>query len=358
MTVLNPPGFLQNAGATHTAESFRNWSGIILGGARASTSLIARGGVNASLGNKLQVTQSGSPGMSVIVKSGHAAIMGTEGTKQGVYMCLNDADVTLSISAAHATLNRIDSIIFKVQDSQYSGGSDTSSLVVVTGTPAASPAVPTLPANCIQLATVSIVANDTSITNGEITDTRVYLAGMGGLITVANQAERDALLGLYDGMCCWRRDTKNMEVYNGTDWGIIAGRAAAWTDFSASLTITAGGGNPTKGNSVYTARYKQNGKDVLYNFKISIGSTFSAGSGTYNFLVPVAAETNRLAVGKVFVNDSGTALLTGICTFDSDTTHVVVFLANITGAALSATGPGTAWATGDTIVCSVVYEAA
>jgi hypothetical protein len=203
---------------------------------------------------------------------------------------------------------------------------------------------------------VSIVANDTSITNGEITDMRVYLAGTGGLISVANQAERDLLLGLYDGMCCWRRDTKAMEVYNGTDWGVIAQRATAWTDYSSTFTVTASSVNPTKGNSTYVAKYKQNGKDVLYNFKVTIGSTFVAGTGSYSFLVPVACESSRVAVGKVFVNDSGTALITGACTFDADATHVVVFLSS--GTTIGAAGPGTAWAVNDTILCSIVYEAA
>src|SRR4051794_37341941 len=115
MTVINPPGFLQNAGATHTAEQMRNWFAVSLGPSNAANSLIPAGGVNYSRGFALVVQQSAAPAMSVVVRSGQAVIPGTEGAKQGCYLVLNDADVTLSITAAHATLNRIDLVCFKVE---------------------------------------------------------------------------------------------------------------------------------------------------------------------------------------------------------------------------------------------------
>lgn len=219
MTVLNPPGFLQNAGATHTAEQFRNWHDVLVAGKISATSLIARGGVNPALGNTLSVTQTGSPSMAVIVKSGHAIVPGSEGTKQGIYSVMNDADVTLSISAAHATLNRIDSVVFKVEDSQYSGVANTSSLVIVTGTPASSPAAPVLPNNCIELARVSIVALDTSITNGEITDRRYYLAATGGKIQCTS-ATRPAANTIVSGQEIYETDTfRTMITHDaGTTW--------------------------------------------------------------------------------------------------------------------------------------------
>ena len=217
MTEVNPCGFLQNAGATHTAEQMRNWHGLLVAGKGGATSLLPRGGVNPALGNALQVTQTGSPSMAVIVKSGHATIPGSEGSKQGVYSVMNDGDVTLSIAASHATLHRIDLVCFKVEDSAYSGGANTSSLVVVAGTPASSPAAPSAPANSIILAQVSIVANDTSITTGEITDRRQYMSALGGLIPVAGSTERDALTA-YEGQGVYRADNDTIEAYSGSAW--------------------------------------------------------------------------------------------------------------------------------------------
>lgn len=182
MTELNPCGFLQNAGTTHTAEQMRDWHGLISAGSVSSLSLIPRGGINPVLGNALSVTQTGSPSMAVVIKSGFALIPGTEGSKQGVYSVGNDADVTLSITAAHPTLPRIDIVCFKVQDTAYSGGVNSSSLVVVTGTAAASPAAPAAPANSLTMAQVAVAAAATTIVNANITDTRYYLAGPGGVI--------------------------------------------------------------------------------------------------------------------------------------------------------------------------------
>src|SRR5258706_11176593 len=176
MVTINPPGYLQNAGATHTAEQFRNWVGGTSAGALAAASLIPRGGVNGGLGNKLVVTQQGSPNMSVIVRSGLAEVPGTEGSKQGVYTVLNDADFTVAITAAHATLARIDSIVFKVEDQQYSGVNNTSSMVAVAGTPSGSPAPPTLPNNCIELARIAVGANVTTIVTANITDMRRWVS--------------------------------------------------------------------------------------------------------------------------------------------------------------------------------------
>jgi hypothetical protein len=175
MTVLNPPDWLQNAGATHAASVMRSTVGALSGPAFSAASLIPKGGVHPDLGNKLQVTQTGAPSLAVIVKSGVAWIPGTESPTQGAYGVINDADVTLSLTTAHATLPRIDRIVFKVEDSQYSGSNNTSSLAVVTGTPAGSPAAPSTPANAISLATVMVVALDTTIVNADITDTRTYM---------------------------------------------------------------------------------------------------------------------------------------------------------------------------------------
>jgi hypothetical protein len=216
MAVVNPPGFLQNAGATHTAEQMRNWFGVGLGVSNAANSLVAAGGVNYVRGFGLVVTQTGSPSMAVIVRSGEAFIPGTEGSKQGVYAVLNDADVTLSITAAHATLNRIDLVCFKVEDTAYSGAANTSSLVVVTGTPAGSPTAPTAPNNSITLASVSVVAADTSITNGEITDLRLYVAGAGGVIPIRNSGARPAAGTEAPGTWHWHIQGGKFEFNNGS----------------------------------------------------------------------------------------------------------------------------------------------
>jgi hypothetical protein len=179
MTVLNPPGWEQNAGATHTAAQMRSYIGGLMGPISVGQPLVPAGGVNLHLGNKLQVTQSGSPAMSVVVKSGIAFIPGTENGNQGAYGVMNDADLTLTVTANGSGLARIDSVFFKVEDSQYSGGANQASLVVVAGTPSGSPVAPAAPNNALRLANIAVANGAVSITNANITDVRTYLAGAG-----------------------------------------------------------------------------------------------------------------------------------------------------------------------------------
>lgn len=255
MTVLNPPGFLQNAGATHTAEQFRNWIGNLITGTQGSGSLLPLSGVHPALGFELVVTQAGSPNMTVLVRSGLAAIVGSEGSKQGAYSVLNDADVTVNITAAHASLGRIDSIVFKVEDSAYSGASDTSSIVSVDGTPSGSPAAPTLPSNCIELAQITVGAGVTSIVTGNITDRRRFLAATGGIIKCTASTRPGSP---YDGMIIYQTDTDSLFGWEGTTWVEIYGDALPTAQAETTSAGTASSGttdtrDTVLGNYQFTA---------------------------------------------------------------------------------------------------------
>lgn len=171
MTVQNPPIYLQ--AGSHPAEDVRRWQRVITTGAE---------GVLMS-GAFLAVTEkSGTPDMSVDVAEGSALILGTEGTYQGTYFVENRGTENLVIAAADATNDRWDIVVAKVEDSDYSGATDAWSLAVVTGTPAASPADPTLPDNHIPLARVVVAALDSSIEDADVTDLRPW-ARLNGEVT-------------------------------------------------------------------------------------------------------------------------------------------------------------------------------
>jgi hypothetical protein len=182
MTLLTP-SFLQNAGSVNTAEMMRNAISIAgSAGRSAASSLKARGGVHYDIGDAMRVLQNGTPNMTVLVSSGACAVPGSEGTTQGCYFIMNDAAVSLAITAAHATLNRIDLVVVRIRDSVYSGATNTAALEIVTGTAASSPSAPALPANSLLLAQVSVPATDTTITTSQITDKRNILAAPGGVM--------------------------------------------------------------------------------------------------------------------------------------------------------------------------------
>ena len=161
MTLRTPPSWLQNG--SHPAENDR----------LTTQALWATTGIIKS--DSLAVTQNSPVGLSVRVASGWAAVVETIQANMVTYVGYNDATATLSINAADPTNPRIDLVCLTVNDSYYTGALDNAILQVVAGTPAGSPVAPTLPANSISLATVAVGAGATSITNANITDTRVLV---------------------------------------------------------------------------------------------------------------------------------------------------------------------------------------
>lgn len=162
MTAVNPAWVIQ--ASSHPADVFRRMTRFVAQGAQ---------GVRTYVGGDLLVSANGTPNMSVNVAAGEALVNGTQNTtSQGAYHCLNDATVNLTIAASDPTNPRIDIVVAQVQDAAYSGGTNAWSLAVVTGTPAPSPSPPATPNNAIVLAQVAVAANATSITSGNITDTR------------------------------------------------------------------------------------------------------------------------------------------------------------------------------------------
>jgi hypothetical protein len=161
MTLRTPPSWLQNG--SHPAENDR----------LSTQALWATTGIIKS--DSLAVTQNSPAGLSVIVASGWAAIVGTTQANMGTYVTYNDAPVVLSITTADPTNPRVDLVCATVNDAYYTGALNNVVLQVVAGTPAGSPVAPALPANSITLATVAVGAGATAITNANITDTRVLV---------------------------------------------------------------------------------------------------------------------------------------------------------------------------------------
>jgi hypothetical protein len=161
MTLRTPPSWLQNG--SHPAENDR----------LTTQALWATTGIIKS--DSLAVTQNSPTGLSILVSSGWAAIVGTTQANMGTYVGYNDATVVLSITTADPTNPRIDRVCLTVNDAYYTGAINNAVLQVVAGTPAGSPVAPALPANSISLATVAVGAGATTITTANITDTRVLV---------------------------------------------------------------------------------------------------------------------------------------------------------------------------------------
>lgn len=160
MALRTPPSWLQNG--SHPAENDRLTATGVLWRTEGVADYSA-----------MVVAQSGTPAMSVQVSAGHAIILGSQTATQGFYIAYNDAAATVALAAADPSQARIDRICVVVQDAFYGGTANNQVIFeAITGTPSGSPVPPSEPANALTLATVTVAAGATSITNANITDTR------------------------------------------------------------------------------------------------------------------------------------------------------------------------------------------
>ena len=159
MTLRTPPSWLQNG--SHPAENDRLTTQAIW----ATTGIIKS--------TSLAVTQNSPVGMSVIVASGWAAIVGTTQSNMGTYVAYNDAAAVVAVTTANPTNPRIDLLCVTVNDAYYTGALNNVTFQIIDGTPAGSPVVPATPANAIALAQIAVAAGALSISNANITDLRV-----------------------------------------------------------------------------------------------------------------------------------------------------------------------------------------
>jgi len=183
MALRTPPSWLQNG--SHPAENDRLTTQAIW----KTTGII-----NAA---DLAVTANSPVGMSVVVASGWAAIVGTYQANMGTYMVYNDAATTLTVTAANPSNPRIDIVVATVNDAYYTGSLNSVVFQVVAGTPAGSPVAPSTPTNSILLATLAVGAGVTTITSANITDNRVLSTSpIASTISLAN-VETEIFMGAY-----------------------------------------------------------------------------------------------------------------------------------------------------------------
>ncbi|HPS80256.1 MAG TPA: hypothetical protein PLP25_00170 [Candidatus Limiplasma sp.] len=142
-----------------------------------------RNGVFNDVSTGLQVVQ--STGMAVTVKPGDALINGRH--------FYEESERGMMIAAANASLDRIDTIVCRLNLGVSALSID---LYVLTGTPAASPTAPELTRNAsvyeLGLANVLIVKNTTSIPQARITDTRLDSDRCGVVASIVGDTDTSA----------------------------------------------------------------------------------------------------------------------------------------------------------------------
>src|SRR5215467_1635436 len=115
---------------------------------------------------------SATSGMVVSIAAGRCTI--PTGNQTGSVLCSSDAAETVTLAAAPASgSNRIDLVIVQVRGNDLDGGQNNDFIFsVVTGSAAASPVAPAVPANAIALASIYVAGGSASVVAGNITDAR------------------------------------------------------------------------------------------------------------------------------------------------------------------------------------------
>lgn len=125
----------------------------------------------------------GTGGMNVLVAAGFAWVAGTASSGQGIYGVRNNGSFTITIPAADSSNPRLDQIVLRVYDANEGGGSGTSGVEVIQGTPVSGTTLDSnsssraaLPANCLRLADVLVAAGSTSVVS-TVRDRRPFARG-------------------------------------------------------------------------------------------------------------------------------------------------------------------------------------
>lgn len=194
MAITNP-SWMQNAGAINSAQMMRLADSGAAKGSALLTGLAGRGGiVRRGTGLNMQLLQVGGGNMTVNVEPGICYVPGTEHLLQAGYWVVNDATLTTAaFGTAHASLNRIDTVYVKVNDSVFSGGSNNAQVLIQPGT-AGSGVAGSLSGinNAFKLGEVTVRAGSSQILTADINNNGRYFSSPGGITAVRSDEGNDA----------------------------------------------------------------------------------------------------------------------------------------------------------------------
>lgn len=170
-----------------------------------------------------QVTASATADNNVHIAAFQRVFQSTRG--QGPYIQTLDAEKTIDILTDHpadSTNDRHDLIVAQQSDAFYGDTANTFLIRHVVGTAASTPSDPTVDGSpdYYELARVRVTAGATEITDSMIDDLRPpeSTVALGGVLPVADQAERDAIPSPYEGMTVYRADTDWVETRSLNAW--------------------------------------------------------------------------------------------------------------------------------------------
>ncbi|MBB4985041.1 hypothetical protein [Streptomyces nymphaeiformis] len=256
----------------------------------SGAALSARSGVVPGTGG-LNVTLSGS---TITVSSGIAVVYYPG---EGVFRAPMTSSSTLTLTAAHATLPRIDLVYLRVWcNSVDASGLNQADVVYLAGTASSTPAAP-VPAGTqiyMPLATISVPASGGGSPTVS-TAVRPYTVAPGGILPLQTSAPSSPYLGqFYD-------DQTNLRRWNGSSWETMAKvESVGWTTPTLAANYTTGDltSNGNGNGPIRYRKYTDRGTDYM---EWDGGAQRTAGSQVVNILSTALAASFRPAGRASFV---------------------------------------------------------
>jgi hypothetical protein len=240
------------------------------------------------------VQASGTPDANVSVAPFQAFLQTSRASVGGPYSLTLDSSKTINIlsTPADATNPRDDLIIAYQADTFYGDGSSAMAITQVVGTPSGTPSDPSTAAypDHLKLARVRVDAGATTITSAKITDLRssslsggMWTVGLGGILPVASQTERDAL-SKWDGLTVWRMDRDWVEICDGLVFRVVGVPIVTSTADLSAIT------------SPYTGQIASNtGDGMLYRYN---GTAWRV-RGLYRVTTTLAASASAITFSSI-----------------------------------------------------------
>lgn len=273
--------------------------------------------------NDCQVTASTpTPNMGAQVNFGNYQV--ARGYR-GIYLGAISSPVPITFAAANPANPRIDYVVIRIRDGDVDSTPPerTADVVVLQGTPAASPAEPSgqLSDGDFILAAVTIRAATTQVLDGDISGRRVYAVARGGIYP---STAIDTRPGGMPGQVRYNLATRSYEGWDGVagQW-ITFASLTQWSSFAPELYYQpAGQGvdfsrvcNLGSGRTI-SCRYQVQGKRLYLNYHFDWGGTpYDMGWGAIFTILPAGlfARQDTHLHAKLFVGRSSNTHWLGNC---------------------------------------------
>jgi hypothetical protein len=224
-------------------------------------------------------------GMTVNIATGQIAVPTQNGT--GATLCTSDAVEQVTLTAAPgAGLNRYDWIICQPRGNDLDGGANNDFIFdKVTGTPAASPVAPPIPAGAFPIAIILVPALSASITTANTIDWRRGVLGIA--TTVKARAYRNAAWTTGSGAIPY--DTRSYDPLSSFNLATGAYTCPYAGDY---LVVAQYGFNAGAAGQFVFAIIQKNGANIAQG-----PPAFSAASG--NMLAGIVSDIVPCVTGDV-----------------------------------------------------------